>query len=77
VVAAGTELGIRLGIGLGIQPGLEDQDGGDLIDDGFMGGGWQAGGGKVAMGFSGGEALVPEVDGDGSFGLVSILQGIF
>ena len=50
--------------------GLEDKDGGDLIDDVFaadalaVGGAAMAEGVEVAVGFGGGKALIPEMDGE-------------
>ncbi len=54
--------------GAGVEPGLEDEDGGDLVDDVLAADGGVAGVVEVAVGLGGGEALVPEVDGEGELG---------
>lgn len=48
---------------MGGEPVFQDEYGGDLVDDLAAGGSGAAGGVEVAMGFRGGEAFVPEMDG--------------
>jgi hypothetical protein len=66
------------GTGLGIKPALQDEDGGDLVDEAAGALVRAAGGGEGSLSFGGGEALVPEVDGeDGAIvltGLGSLLM---
>ena len=50
---------------MGVEEALQNQHGSHLIDDLAMAGGGAAGGVEMAMGLGGGEALVPEVDGEG------------
>jgi hypothetical protein len=58
------------GVGAGFEEGLQDEHRGDLVDDVFAADAfrvWRAGvaeGVEMAVGFGGGEALVPEVDGE-------------
>ncbi len=56
-------------VALGFEEGLQDEDGGDLIDDSLARAavGGVAGVVKLAMGLGGGEALIPEMDGDAGF----------
>ncbi len=56
------EEGCAGGGGTGVEEGLQDEDGGNLVDDSAMAGAREACGVEVAMRFGGGEALVPEVD---------------
>jgi hypothetical protein len=57
---------IRLFAGaVGVDKALQNQHGSDLVDDFPMTGKGPPGGMQVAMGLGGGEALVPEVDGEG------------
>ena len=49
---------------MGIEEALEDQDGGDLVDHGAMFGAGAAGSVEMAVSFGGGEALVPQVNGE-------------
>jgi len=46
---------------------LQDENGSDLVDDSAMFGAGASRGMQVAMGFGGGQALVPEVDGQAGF----------
>ena len=61
-------------MGAGFEEGLEDEHGGDLVDDVFAADSFGVGGAGVAkcvemaVGLGGGEALVPEVDGEAEFG---------
>lgn len=50
-----------------VKEALQDEYGGDLVDDGAMFGKSPAGSVKMAMGFSRGQPLVPEVDGQPGF----------
>lgn len=51
---------------------MQDEDGGDLVDDGAVFGTGASRGVQVAMGFRCGETLVPEVDGELGF----VTQGL-
>jgi len=57
-------------LALGLKKGLQDEDGGDLVNDSLAGATvcGVAGIVKLAMGLSGGQALIPQVDGDAGFG---------
>jgi hypothetical protein len=50
---------------VGVKEALQNQHGSDLVDDFAMAGEGSSGGVQVAVGFGGGEALVPEVNGEG------------
>ncbi len=50
--------------GAGVEPGLQDEDGGDLVDDALAADRRVAGIVEVAMRLGGGEALVPKMHGD-------------
>ncbi len=50
---------------MGVEEALQNQHGSDLIDDLAMTGGGAARGMEVAVRFGRGEALVPQVDGEG------------
>jgi hypothetical protein len=63
----------RLREGMGGEPVLEDEDGGDLVNDLAAGGAGATGGVEVAMRFRGGEALIPEMNG--KFEVVTELGG--
>jgi hypothetical protein len=58
---------------MGGEPVLEDEDGGDLVNDLAAGGAGATGGVEVAMRFRGGEALIPEMNG--KFEVVTELGG--
>ena len=49
-------------IGECVQIALQDQDGGDLVDDCTVLGSWPAGGMKMTMSLGCGKALIPEVN---------------
>jgi hypothetical protein len=51
----------------GVKEGLKDENGGYLVDYSAVAGAGQAGGVQVAVGFSGGEAFVPEIEGQLGF----------
>jgi len=51
-----------------VEEGLEDEGGGDLVDDLAVGLAGVAGLVEDLVGFAGGEALVPEVDGEAGEG---------
>ena len=59
-----------------IEEALQNQHGSHLIDDLAMAGGGAARGVEVAMGFGRGEALVPEVDGEGEGGVEGFGEGV-
>ncbi len=63
-------------MGLGFEEGLEDEDGGDLVDDAFAPQGGVSAGVEMAVGFGGGEALVPELDGEVEFGAEVFGEGL-
>jgi hypothetical protein len=48
----------------GVEEALQNQHGSDLVDDLAVGFAGAAGGVEMAVGFGGGEAFVPEVDGE-------------
>jgi hypothetical protein len=48
---------------VGVEEALQNQHGSDLVDDFAMAGEGSSGSMQVPMGFCGGEALVPEMDG--------------
>ena len=50
---------------VGVEKALQNQHGSNLIDDLAMAGEGAAGGVKMAVGFGGGQAFVPEVDWQG------------
>jgi hypothetical protein len=52
---------------VGVEETLQDENGSDLVDDSAMFGARASRGMQVAMGFGGGKALVPEVDGQAGF----------
>lgn len=66
----------RDGPGLGVEPALQDEDGGDLVDEVTMLAAVMAGGVKGSVGLGGGEALIPEVDGKGNGLIGSWLGGV-
>lgn len=61
---------------MGVEEALQNQHGSDLIDDLAVGGKGAPGGVEMAMGFGGGEAFVPEVDGEGEGGTEGIGEGL-
>lgn len=61
---------------MGVEETLQNQHGGDLIDDFPVGREGASGGVEMAMGFGGGEALVPEVDGEGKGGAEGFGEGL-
>lgn len=61
---------------VGVEETLQNQHGGDLIDDFPVGREGASGGVEMAMGFGGGEALVPEVDGEGKGGAEGFGEGL-
>ncbi len=69
-------------MGPGFEKGLQDEDGGDLVDDIFAADAFGVGrsgvaeGVKVAVGLGGGEALVPEVDGEAELGAEGFGEGL-
>ncbi len=50
--------------GASVEPGLQDEDSGDLVDDAFPAYSRVAGVVEMTMGLGGGKALVPQVDGE-------------
>ncbi len=64
-------------VGAGVEEGLQDEDGGELVDDGAaVAAGGVAGGVEMAVGLGGGEALVPEVDGEAEVGAELLGEGL-
>ncbi len=61
---------------MGIEVGLQDENGRDLIDDGFAPQDGVPGGIEVAMGLGGGKAFVPEVDGELELGAEQFGKGL-
>ena len=52
---------------MSVEETLQNQHGGNLIDDGAVFGAWASGGVQVAVGFAGSQALVPEMDREAGF----------
>lgn len=53
---------------VGVEPALQDEDGGDLVDDIFSVARTAADGVEMAVGLGGTEALIPQMDGELKFG---------
>lgn len=62
---------------MGIQVALQDEHGGDLVDDGFAVARVPAGGVKDVMSFNGGEAFIPEMDRNLGSGAQKIDKGMY
>lgn len=60
----------------GVEEALQNKDGGHLVDDGAVFGPGASGGVQMAVGFGGGEALVPEVDRETGFIAQSLRKGL-
>ena len=61
---------------MGVHKALQNQHGSDLVDNLAVAGKGTSGGVEVAMGFGGGEALVPQVDGEGEGGAEGFSEGV-
>jgi len=59
-----------------VQKALQNQHGSDLIDDLAMAGEGASGGVEMAVGLGGGEAFVPEVDGEGEICTEGLREGL-
>ena len=61
---------------MSVKETLQNQYGSDLVHDLAMAGERASGGMEMAVGFGGGEALVPQVDGEGKSGAQAFREGL-